>query len=120
MITSCRPASICSSTQTYRPPGSEVRMTTTEMQDLQRTMAQLRQCVEALRRAEGKAGAVGRLANDLYRLEIDARDVAEHPPAEVHDLAGERIQVPDAPYDDALFRGPDCDDEGLGGLHGKP
>ncbi|MEE2034400.1 hypothetical protein [Rhodococcus chondri] len=94
-------------------------MTTTEMQDLQRTMAHLRQCVGALRTRYGKAAAVERLSNDLDRLEIDARDLSERPPIEVHARAGERIPVPDAPYDDALFRGPDCDDEGLGGLHGE-
>ncbi|MFD6860335.1 hypothetical protein ACFWCF_23735 [Rhodococcus sp. NPDC060090] len=93
-------------------------MSTTEMQDLQRTIGHLRQCVGSLRSRYGDAVAVQRLSNDLERLDIDARDLAERPPVEVHAHSGERIQVPNEPYDESLFRGSDVDDEGLGGLHG--
>ena len=93
-------------------------MSTTEMQDLQRTIGHLRQCVGSLRSRYGDAVAVQRLANDLERLDIDAHDLAERPPAETHVYSGERIPVPNEPYDDSMFRGVDMDDEGLGGLHG--
>ncbi|MBH0121741.1 hypothetical protein ACWDUD_20870 [Rhodococcus sp. NPDC003382] len=94
-------------------------MSTTEMQDLQRTIGHLRQCVGSLRSRYGDAPAVKRLANDLDRLDIDAKELDSAPPAEVRGHTGERIPVPDAPYDDNLFRGVDVDDEGLGGLHGE-
>jgi hypothetical protein len=94
-------------------------MSTTEMQELQRTIGHLRQCVGSLRSRYGDAPAVKRLANDLDRLDIDAKDLDGAPPAEVRGRNAERIPVPDAPYDENLFRGVDADDEGLGGLHGE-
>ncbi|MGN5240540.1 MULTISPECIES: hypothetical protein [unclassified Rhodococcus (in: high G+C Gram-positive bacteria)] len=93
-------------------------MSTTEMREMQRTIGHLRQCVGSLRSRYGDVAAVQRLSNDLERLDIDARDLAQRPPAEVQALSGERIPVPNEPYDDSLFRGADVDDEGLGGLHG--
>lgn len=93
-------------------------MSTTELQDLQRTAAHLRRCIGSLRSRYGDAAAVRRLSNDLDRLDIDILDFAEHPPREVIDSLGERIPIPDTPYDDSLFRGTDADDEGLGGHHG--
>ncbi|MEU5842727.1 hypothetical protein [Rhodococcus sp. NPDC047139] len=94
-------------------------MSTSELQELHRTVAQLRQCVGSLRSRYGDATAVRRLSNDLERLDIDIHDFVERPPREIVDTSGERIPVPDTPYDDSLFRGTDTDDEGLGGLHGS-
>jgi len=94
-------------------------MSTSELQELQRTVAHLRQCVGSLRSRYGDAAAVRRLSNDLERLDIDIHDFAERPPREVFNSLGERIPIPDTPYDDSLFRGTDTDDEGLGGLHGS-
>ncbi|SUE14377.1 Uncharacterised protein [Rhodococcus gordoniae] len=94
-------------------------MSTSEVQELQRTAAHLRHCLGSLRSRYGDAAPVRRLANDLERLDIDIRDFAEHPPREAVNSLGERIPIPDTPYDDSLFRGTDTDDEGLGGLHGS-
>ncbi|WP_241386206.1 hypothetical protein [Rhodococcus sp. CH91] len=94
-------------------------MSTTELQELQRTVTRLRQCVGSLRSRYGDAAAVRRLTNDLDRLDIDVHDFAECPPSEVPGRCGERIPIPDTPYDESLFRGTDTDDEGLGGLRGS-
>ncbi|MFD1812996.1 hypothetical protein [Rhodococcus gannanensis] len=90
-------------------------MSTSEMMELQRTIGHLRHCVGSLRSRYGDAAQVRRLANDIDRLDIDAKELEEYPPREVPATSGERIQVPDTPYSDELFRG--VDDEGLGGLH---
>ncbi len=50
-------------------------MSTTEMQELQRTIGHLRHCVGSLRSRYGDAAAVKRLANDLDRLDIDAQEL---------------------------------------------
>ncbi|AKE92594.1 MULTISPECIES: hypothetical protein [Rhodococcus] len=93
-------------------------MSTTEMQELHRTIGHLRHCLTSLRSRYGDAAAVRRLINDVDRLDIDAQDLAASPPRETSRPAGERIPIPDTPYDE-IFRGVDCDDEGLGGLHGS-
>ncbi len=90
-------------------------MSTSEMMELHRTIGHLRQCVGSLRSRYGDAAPVRRLVNDLDRLAIDAADLDGSPPREMPSASGERIQVPDTPYSDELFRG--VDDEGLGGLH---
>lgn len=88
-------------------------MTTTEVMELQRTIGHLRQCVGSLRSIYGDASAVRRLANDVDRLDIDAAELNESPPRPTVSAASERVQVPDTPYDRALWQG--ADDEGLGG-----
>lgn len=90
-------------------------MTTTEITELRRTIGQLRQCVGTLRARYGDAPAVRRLSNDIDRLDIDAGELDEVPPAPVQRRADERerVVVPDTPYDDSLWQG--ADDEGVGG-----
>ncbi len=93
-------------------------MTSTELTHLQRTIAELRQCVGTLRSNYGDSVAIRRLANDVDRLGIDADDVAELPTPRVSSsIPGgkpEKIVVPDTPYDPELWRG--ADDEGVGGI----
>jgi len=87
-------------------------MSTSEIAELRRTIGQLRQCVGALRSRYGDASAVRRLANDVERLDIDTADLDSTPPAvPAQAKAAERVQVPDTPYDPALWHG----DEGVGG-----
>lgn len=87
-------------------------MTTTEMTDLQRTIGHLRQCVGSLRTLYGDATPVRRLANDVERLNIDAGDLDQSPPRTVYE-SGERVKIPDTPYEQTLWQG--ADDEGVGG-----
>jgi hypothetical protein len=89
-------------------------MSTSEIAELRRTIGQLRQCVGALRSRYGDASAVRRLANDVERLDIDTADLDGVPLAvPVQAKAADRVQVPDTPYDPALWHG--ADDEGVGG-----
>lgn len=90
--------------------------TTTEMTELRRTIGQLRQCVGALRSRYGDAASVRRLANDLERLDIDAGELDQSPPAPPDPKEPDRsniVVVPDTPYDPSLWQ--DADDEGVGG-----
>ncbi|MEV0948793.1 hypothetical protein [Rhodococcus sp. NPDC049939] len=89
-------------------------MSTSEMLELNRTIDRLRRCVGNLRSMYGDAAPVRRLDNDLQRLEIDAQELDSSPPHAASE-SGERIKVPDTPYDASMWRG--VDDEGLGGLH---
>lgn len=91
-------------------------MASTEISELRRAIGQVRHCVGALRAHYGDAPAVRRLANDVERLEIDAGDLAQLPPATGRPpvvAASEVVPVPDTPYDPALWEG--ADDEGVGG-----
>lgn len=88
-------------------------MSTTEMIELQRTIGHLRQCVGSLKSRYGDAAAVRRLANDVDRLDIDAHDLDASPPREMPTPVGDRIKVPDTPYEQTLWQG--ADDEGVGG-----
>lgn len=88
-------------------------MSTTEILELNRTIDHLRLCVGTLHSKYGDAAPVRRLANDLERLEIDARDFDASPPRPAHHESAERIPVPDTPYDVAMWQG--ADDEGIGG-----
>lgn len=89
-----------------------------EQIELRRTIAQLRQCVAAMRKQYGDSAPVLRLANDLERLEIDASDLAAQPtPPRPRTAEGGKpdvVVVPDTPYDPALWHG--ADDEGVGGI----
>ncbi|HEX3786824.1 MAG TPA: hypothetical protein VHW44_03100 [Pseudonocardiaceae bacterium] len=96
-------------------------MTSTELTQLQRTLADLRQCIGTLRSRYGDSVEVRRLANDLERLGIDADAFAGLPAPRTPVSAGpvrggkpEKIVVPDTPYDPELWRG--ADDEGVGGI----
>lgn len=91
--------------------------TTREMAELQRMVAELRQCVGALRARFGETPPVLRVANDVDRLNIDVAELGGLPEPRVPSQAQpERVQVPDTPYDPELWRG--ADDEGVGGYHG--
>lgn len=89
-------------------------MSSAEMTELRRAIGQLRQCVGALRARYGDDAAVRRIANDVDRLDIDAADLARLPvPEQVGRERTDVVQIPDTPYDPALWKG--ADDEGVGG-----
>lgn len=88
-------------------------MSTSEMNELNRTIGHLRQCVGSLRSIYGDAAAVRRLANDVDRLEIDAHELDASPPHLEHHRHPDRIQIPDTPYEQSMWQG--ADDEGIGG-----
>lgn len=90
-------------------------MSTTEITDLSRAIGQLRQCIGTLQGHYGDAAAVQRIANDLERLEIDAKDLSKVLPKQRgSDLRdSDIVMVPDTPYDPALWQ--EADDEGIGG-----
>jgi hypothetical protein len=92
-------------------------MSSTEIQELQRTIGQLRHCVGALRGRYGDIPAVRRLMNDIERLDIDSSEFSATPSTPVPRSAaeGDFVVVPDTPYDPALWQG--ADDEGVGGYH---
>lgn len=94
-------------------------MTSTELARLQRSIEALRQSVHEVQGAYGESPHVDRLVNDLERLEIDARDLAQVRPAVPAGEPGsaEKVVVPDTPYDESLWA--DADDEGVGGYHGE-
>ena len=90
----------------------------TELAELQHLIGNLRRCVVLLQSRYGDAPGMRRLAidaerihGDLELLEMDAAEleVTAHSPGH----SGERIQVPDTPYDREFWR--DVDDEGVGG-----
>lgn len=90
----------------------------TELAELQHLVDALRRCVTSLqyRYADNPAMRrvvidTERIVGDLEILEMDAGEL-EHSPATVS-VSGEKIPVPDTPYDREFFR--DVDDEGVGG-----
>jgi len=101
---------------------AEVRMSSVEMTELQRTIGQLKHCVGGLRARYGDSVEVRRLINDVERLDMDAADLVSRParPTPPAPRRGDSdkpdvVVVPDTPYDPALWR--DADDEGVGGVH---
>jgi hypothetical protein len=90
----------------------------TELAELQHLIGDLRRCVISLQHRYGENPAMRRviidterIVGDLEILEMDAGEL-EHISHTVIG-AGEKIQVPDTPYDREFFR--DVDDEGVGG-----
>ena len=90
----------------------------TELAELQHLIGDLRRCVTSLQHRYSDNPAMRRvvidterIAGDLEILEMDAAEF-EHISSTVIG-AGEKIQVPDTPYDREFFR--DVDDEGVGG-----
>ena len=90
----------------------------TELAELHHLVGSLRRCVTSLRADYGEGPAMRRVAidterilNDLELLEMDANELefASHVVAS----PGEKIAVPDTPYDHDFWR--DIDDEGVGG-----
>ncbi len=89
-----------------------------ELAELQHLIGSLRRCVTSLQHRYGDAPAMRRvlldterILGDLELLDADAAELelASHPAPG----AGEKIQVPDTPYDREFWR--DVDDEGVGG-----
>jgi len=89
-----------------------------ELAELHHVIGNLRQCVNALQDRYGDAPAMRRVVidterilNDLELLEMDAAELELAAHSVV--FSGEKIQVPDTPYDREFWR--DVDDEGVGG-----
>lgn len=89
-----------------------------ELAELHHIIGNLRRCVTSLQSRYGDAPAMRRVVidterilSDLELLEMDAAELDFTPSAVV--TSGEKIQVPDTPYDREFWR--DVDDEGVGG-----
>ena len=89
-----------------------------ELAELHHLIGNLRRCVNSLQDRYGDAPAMRRVVidteriiSDLELLELDAGELelAAHTGV----FSGEKIQVPDTPYDREFWR--DVDDEGVGG-----
>ncbi|TGD89806.1 hypothetical protein BayCH28_04245 [Mycolicibacterium sp. CH28] len=92
--------------------------TTTELTELHHLIGGLRRCVDSLKSKYGDSPAMRRIVNDAERilndvelLDIDADELALTQQTAV--ISGEKIAIPDTPYDTAFWR--DVDDEGVGG-----
>lgn len=92
--------------------------TTTELTELHHLIGGLRRCVTSLKAKYGDTPAMRRIVNDAERilndvelLDIDADELALTQQTVV--VSGEKIPIPDTPYDTAFWR--DVDDEGVGG-----
>lgn len=90
-----------------------------ELAELQHLVGDLRRCVTMLQHRFGANPAMRRVVIDTERiigdleiLEMDAGEL-EHASHVSVVSSGEKIQIPDAPYDREFFR--DVDDEGVGG-----
>jgi len=89
-----------------------------ELAELHHLIGDLRRCVTSLQQRYGETPAMrrmvidtDRLLGDLDILAMDADDL-EHISHTVISY-GDKIQIPDTPYDREFFR--DVDDEGVGG-----
>ncbi|WP_059015296.1 hypothetical protein [Mycobacterium sp. M26] len=92
--------------------------TTTELTELHHLIGGLRRCVSSLKAKYGDSPAMRRIVNDTERilndvelLDIDANELELSQQTIV--VSGEKIPIPDTPYDTAFWR--DVDDEGVGG-----
>ncbi|AQT78218.1 hypothetical protein B1R94_01670 [Mycolicibacterium litorale] len=92
--------------------------TTTELTELHHLIGGLRRCVASLKSKYGDTPAMRRIVNDAERilndvelLDIDANELALTQQTAV--VSGEKIGIPDTPYDSAFWQ--DVDDEGVGG-----
>ena len=91
---------------------------TTELTELHHLIGGLQRCVTALKAKYGDFPAMRRIVNDAERilndvelLDIDAQELELAQQTIV--FSGEKIPIPDTPYDTAFWR--DVDDEGVGG-----
>lgn len=89
-----------------------------ELAELHHLIGNLRRCVNSLQDRYGDAPAMRRVVidteriiSDLQLLELDAGELELAAHSVV--FSGEKIQVPDTPYDREFWR--DVDDEGVGG-----
>lgn len=92
--------------------------TTTELAELHDLIGGLRRCVASLRSRYGDSPAMHRIVIDADRILSDVQlldsDVSELDLGRATvQHSGEKISVPDTPYDSAFWR--DVDDEGVGG-----
>lgn len=94
--------------------------TTTEIAELHHLIGSLRRCVTSLKAKYSDSPTMRRIVNDTERilndvelLDIDAGELE----LAAHSIvtSGEKIPIPDTPYDTAFWR--DVDDEGVGGHH---
>jgi len=90
----------------------------TELAELQHLIGDLRRCVTSLQHRYAETPAMrrmvvdtDRLLGDLEILEMDAGELEHISHAVIS--SGDKIQIPDTPYDREFFR--DVDDEGVGG-----
>lgn len=89
-----------------------------ELAELNHLIGDLRRCVTSLQHRYGQNPAMRRVVIDIERLVGDV-EILEMDAGELEYVshtvigAGEKVQVPDTPYDRELFR--DVDDEGVGG-----
>jgi hypothetical protein len=90
----------------------------TELAELHHLIGNIRRCVTSLQHRYGDAPAMrrvvidaDRILGDLELLEIDAGELE----LTLHHVTshGEKISIPDTPYDREMWR--DVDDEGVGG-----
>lgn len=90
----------------------------TELAELHHLIGTMRRCVTSLQHRYGDTPAMRRVVIDTERI-IGDLELLESDAAELeltsHTVvtSGEKIQVPDTPYDREMWR--DIDDEGVGG-----
>lgn len=89
-----------------------------ELAELHQLVGDLRRCVTSLQHRYGDAPAMRRavidtqrILGDLELLEMDAGELEITSHTVI--TSGEKVQVPDTPYDAEMWR--DIDDEGVGG-----
>lgn len=89
-----------------------------ELAELHHLVGSLRRCVTSLQHRYGDAPAMRRAILDTRRI-LDDLELLEMDAAELEVTThngvggGEKVQVPDTPYDREMWR--DIDDEGVGG-----
>lgn len=93
---------------------------TTEIAELHELIGGLRRCVTSLASRYGDTYAMRRivndaerLLNDIDRLDIDAEELELARGITRHRPTGEKIPIPDTPYDSTLWG--DEDDRGVAG-----
>jgi len=89
-----------------------------ELAELHHLIGNLRRCVTSLKAKCGDSPNMRRIVNDTERilLDVELLDIdAGELELTAHSVmsSGEKIPVPDTPYDSAFWR--DVDDEGVGG-----
>ena len=91
---------------------------TSELAELHHLIGGLRRCVTSLKSRYGDTPTMRRIVNDAERilndvelLDIDASELELAAHSVV--VSGEKIPIPDTPYDTTFWR--DVDDEGVGG-----
>ena len=93
---------------------------TTELTELHELIGGLRRCVTSLASKYGDSPATRRIVNDaerilndIDRLDIDAEELELATGVSHHHHAGEKIPIPDTPYDTDFWG--DEDDRGVAG-----